>query len=209
MCVLPLGSTSLSIRIKGLQKPRSLSRVSTDPLIWNAKCVREWERPLHLSAHICICTLMPVCVLPTPWPKMATLFALLHSCGWMIKMQKSPGACVCVKVCVEALVFLRPERSLAKQIPSCLCYRATEAAFLPASPACWCPFQPAACASQHPFQSVAQGMQMELFWKANSGCSYPQLPRSDANDYSATLKTEEGRIDAYKYTRICTSAWHV
>lgn len=146
LCAPPQGSGSLSIRIKGLRKRRSLSRVSTDPLIWNAKYVREWEAPRQ-------CTSVPVRATDTFWPmcRMATLFALLRLCGWIIKMQKAPGACVCAKVCVGALVFHCPEQSVATQIPWCLCYQI--GGISPSLAACWCPVQTAPRTSQLRFRS--------------------------------------------------------
>lgn len=188
---------SLSIRIKGLQKRRSLSRVSTDPLIWNAKYVREWEGPRQRTS-------VPVRALPTRWPKMATLFALLHSCGWFIKMQKAPGACVCVKVCVGALVFHCPEQSAAKQIPWCLCYQI--GCVSPSLAACWCPFRPAPRTSQLRFRSVARGRLsfrfICLFWNARSGFSPRQPTRSDVSNYSGGRNAKDGRVDAYECTRL-------
>lgn len=60
----------------------------------------------------------------------------LPSCFCLVdslKCTKAPGACMCVKLCVEALVCHRPQQSLAKQIPSCLYKESRSAAFLPAS----------------------------------------------------------------------------
>lgn len=104
-----------------------------------------------------------------------------------LKCKKAQGACVCVKVCVEALVFHCPEQSVAKQIPSCLCYRTRLGCVSSSLGAHWCPFQPDPCTSQHSFKSVAQGMFLfcfiHLFWKANSGFSPWQLPWTDVNNY--------------------------
>lgn len=154
--VSPVGSTSLSIRIKELQKPRSLSRVSTDPLIWNAKCVREWASPRQLSDHICIS--VPLRALQTLWPKMATLFALLHSCGWIIKMQKGPRSMrVCKSVCWGISIPL-PWAICGQTYPIMFVLQDQIGCVSSSLATHWCPFQPGPCTLQHAFQSVAQGM---------------------------------------------------
>lgn len=135
---------------------------------------------------------------------MATLFALLRSCGWIIKMQKAPGACVCVKVCVGVLVFHCPEQSVAKQIPWCLCYQI--GCVSPSLAACWCPFQPAPRTSQLRFRSGNAFIPFYLFILERSVRFQPSQPtRSDVNNYSGGRNMKDGRGDAYECTRICMS----
>lgn len=203
--VPPMGYTNLSIRIKELQKPRSLSRVSTDPLIWNAKCVREWARPRQLPDHICIS--VPVRALPTRWPKMATLFALLHSCGWIIKMQKGPRstcACVCARVRKSVCwgISIPLLWAICGQTDPIMFMLQDQIGFVSSSLAEHrCPFQPDPCTSQHPFKSVAQGVFLfrfqQIFQKSNSGFSPWQLSWTDVNNYFGR-RTKDRRIIAYK-----------
>lgn len=119
--------------------------------------VLESEQALcQLSGHICI--FVPMSALQTLWPKMATLFALLHSCGWIIKMQKGPRSMrVCKSVCWGISIPL-PWAICGQTDPIMFVLQDQIGCVSSSLAAHWCPFQPAPCTSRHPFQSMAPGM---------------------------------------------------
>lgn len=140
---------------------------------------------------------------------MATLFALLHSCGRVIKMQKGLRSMrVCKSVC----------QGISIPLPWAICSQTDPIMFVlqdqigcvpPSLSTHWCPFQPGPCTSQLPFQSLAQGRFLfsfiYLFWKANSAFSPWQPLWTDVSNYFEKRNPKDRRIIAYKCTNTCIS----
>lgn len=159
------GFVGLSIRVKGLLWNRSLFRVYDDP--------PEMKMQMHTRIRVCACTAKN--------RRFGQKWHLcLPSCFCVddsLKCTKASGACMCVKLCVEALVCHRPEQSLAKQIPSCLYKESRSAAFLPASLHADAPLLASLDALQSPPHDLDQ--HLSLWVLSFSGLfefSYPPLP---------------------------------
>lgn len=169
--------------------------------------VLENERALaSLSGHICIS--VPVSALQTLWPKMATLFALLHSCGWIIKMQKRPRSVrVCKSVCWGISIPL-PWAICGHTDPIMFALQGRMGCISSSLAAHWCPFQPAPCTSQHPFQSVAQGMFLFCYSiYFGTLIQVSALDKCQGLTWTIILEgwAQNSGITAYRCTKICTS----
>ena len=129
LCACPLGSMSLSIRVKGLQKNRWFSRVYHDPLSRNAKCVRE---SLHkLSVNMCVSVF--VCASQT------CSLAKMCACGCAVLYAR--GMHVCESVC-EAIGIPSPP-AIRGQTDPIMCVLGGRISSIPFRlAACWCSFQP-------------------------------------------------------------------
>lgn len=139
VCVGPLGSMSLSIRVKGLQKNRWFFRVYNDPLGWNGKCVRESLHKLSVS----MCVSVYVCALQTYTLANNANFVCPLARVWLCRFKcKRLWVHTCVKsVCLG--IGIPSPRAIRGQTDPIMFVLGDQIGCIPSRlPACWCSFQP-------------------------------------------------------------------